>query len=59
MNRQRDKSISTSQDWHAQSIETIFKLLETSAEGLSKEEVSQRVAQYGHNKLPTHTTALS
>lgn len=56
MNTQLNRPISTSQDWHAQSIETIFKSLETSAEGLSKEEAFQRVARYGQNKLPEPKT---
>ena len=38
--------------WHAKDIETVFKELGTSADGLSQSEALARVAKYGPNKLP-------
>ncbi len=41
-----------SESWHAGSAKRVFELLETTPDGLSKEEVSLRFAKYGSNQLP-------
>ncbi len=38
-------------DWHAQDIESVYKSLETSEEGLSQQEAEQRVGVFGPNRL--------
>jgi len=47
---------------HQKSVEEIYSLLETSREGLTKQEAAHRLRKYGHNKLPeakkTHTLTL-
>jgi len=40
-----------SQNWHANSVEKVFTSLETSPNGISKEEVQQRLIMYGENRL--------
>jgi magnesium-transporting ATPase (P-type) len=45
-----------SQNWHAQSVEKVFSLLETSEEGLSKEDIENRLLLYGENRLPEPKT---
>ena len=46
--------------WHAKSREDTLQALETSAEGLTKEEADQRLLEYGPNELieAKRTTAL-
>ena len=39
-------------NWHADNVEKAFSLLETSQNGISKEEARQRLAMYGENRLP-------
>jgi magnesium-transporting ATPase (P-type) len=39
-------------NWHCKEIETVFELLETSASGLSTQEVNNRLIKCGPNKLP-------
>jgi len=41
-----------SESWHAESIKTVVESLETTTDGLSKEDVSSRLAKYGPNRLP-------
>ncbi len=38
--------------WHAKDIESVFRELETSSEGLSSEEARRRLQKYGPNRLP-------
>lgn len=38
--------------WHTQSIEDIFRVLDTEAGGLSSAQASLRIKKYGENKLP-------
>jgi len=38
--------------WHANSAEKAFSLLESTQEGISKEEAEQRLAKFGENRLP-------
>lgn len=40
------------QVWHTQSVEDVFKLLETDEHGLSDAEVLVRIKKYGENRLP-------
>ncbi len=56
MNNQADVSVLISENWHTESIESAYTLLETSAEGLSEEEVEKRLDQYGPNQLPEAQT---
>ncbi len=53
---QPDKKVSRSDSWHAESIKTVFELLETGADGLSKEEVGNRLSIHGPNRLPEART---
>ncbi|HEB56757.1 MAG TPA: HAD family hydrolase, partial [Gammaproteobacteria bacterium] len=46
----------TSKPWHAENIDAVFELFETSHDGLSKDEVSRRLARYGKNRLPEART---
>jgi len=50
--RQSGEPISTSESWHSQSTKNVFELLETQLNGLSKEDATNRFAQYGPNRLP-------
>jgi magnesium-transporting ATPase (P-type) len=52
MNEQSDVPASTSGSWYSESAKTVFESLESTAAGLSKEEVSDRLVKYGSNKLP-------
>jgi len=52
MKNQVDASALISEDWHTVSTDSVFSRLETSAEGLSQEEVEKRLAAYGPNQLP-------
>ncbi|QOY53186.1 cation-transporting P-type ATPase [Candidatus Sulfurimonas baltica] len=45
-----------SQDWHAESVEKTFTLLETSKNGIENEEVENRLKIYGQNQLPEPKT---
>ena len=47
---------STSKNWHTISTKTVFKSLETTANGLSKEELINRLAIHGPNRLPETRT---
>ncbi|BBG66376.1 Ca ion P-type ATPase [Hydrogenimonas sp.] len=38
--------------WHTKDIDTVFKELETSSDGLSREEARLRLEKYGPNSLP-------
>lgn len=50
--RQSGEPISTSESWHSQSTKNVFESLETKSNGLSKDEVINRFAKYGPNRLP-------
>jgi len=39
-------------DWHAQSIDTAFKSLDSSPRGITKEKAEERLVHYGENRLP-------
>ena len=38
--------------WHTLSSDNILRTLESTEQGLSKEEASRRIAVYGENRLP-------
>ncbi len=40
------------ENWHNNSIDTTFELLDSSQNGLSDKEANNRLSQYGKNKLP-------
>ncbi|VAW94535.1 Cation-transporting ATPase, E1-E2 family [hydrothermal vent metagenome] len=57
--RQPDERGLASESWHTESVKTVFELLESTADGLSKEEVNNRLASYGLNRLAeTKTRSL-
>ncbi len=56
LNAQPDALVSTSESWHTESTEEVLFSLKTTANGLSKEEVTGRFAQYGPNQLPEPKT---
>ena len=51
-----DDPVSTAISWHTECVESTFTSLHTTAEGLSSEEVSNRLIQYGANRLPEATS---
>ncbi|MFC1774255.1 cation-transporting P-type ATPase [Pseudomonadota bacterium] len=51
-NGQTGVPVSTLDDWHTKNAELVFETLETTPAGISKEEVSNRLAQHGPNRLP-------
>ena len=55
-NGQSDAPVSTSESWHNESVKIVFESLETTASGLSKEKVSNRLAKHGPNRLPESKT---
>ncbi|VAW60073.1 Cation-transporting ATPase, E1-E2 family, partial [hydrothermal vent metagenome] len=52
--RNTDKSSADSilHNWHNENETAVLGLLNTTAEGLSREEVSRRLVNYGYNQLP-------
>lgn len=52
MSSQSGDTVTTSESWHTQSIKTVFGSLATTPDGLSKEEVADRLVKYGPNRLP-------
>jgi magnesium-transporting ATPase (P-type) len=53
---QSSERVTTPENWHTRSIKTVFELLATTPEGLSKEEVTDRLVKYGPNRLPEPRT---
>jgi len=47
---------STSKIWHAESVEAVFESLDSTADGLSREDAIDRLAKYGPNHLPEAET---
>jgi magnesium-transporting ATPase (P-type) len=43
--------VSAAESWHAESTKTVFESLETTADGLSREEATNRLAKHGPNRL--------
>jgi len=56
LNGQSGELVSESESWHSKSAKTVFELLETSANGLSKKEAGNRLAKHGLNRLPESKT---
>jgi len=52
LNGQPSETVTTSESWHTQSIKTVFGLLATTPDGLSVEDVTDRLVKYGPNRLP-------
>lgn len=51
-NRQSGEPVSTSESWHIEITKTVLESLQTSPNGLSKEEAANRLAKHGPNRLP-------
>jgi len=47
---------STPESWHIESVKKTLKTLATTEDGLPKEEISNRLAKYGPNRLPEQKT---
>jgi len=56
LNGQSDEPMSTSVSWHSKSPNTVFESLETTADGLANEEIRNRLAKHGPNRLPEAKT---
>ena len=52
LNSRLGEPVSISESCHSKSIKAVLESLETTPDGLSKEEVSNRLAKYGPNRLP-------
>jgi magnesium-transporting ATPase (P-type) len=50
-NAQPESPVSASESWHSESSTTVLESLETSTNGLLKEEVSYRLVKHGPNQL--------
>ncbi len=48
--------VSAVESWHSESIKTVYKLLQTTADGLSIEEANKRLVKHGANRLPEPAT---
>ncbi|MEN8177838.1 MAG: cation-transporting P-type ATPase [Pseudomonadota bacterium] len=49
-------AVSTSESWHAESTNAVFESLNTTKDGLSREEATHRLAKHGPNRLPEART---
>ena len=47
-----DDSLNSNRDWYSKSIKFVLELLNTTEEGISNEEASERLNQVGPNQLP-------
>ncbi len=56
LNGPSGESVSTSESWHAENTKAVLESLTTSPDGLSREEVTNRLAKYGPNRLPEPKT---
>ena len=56
VNGQSSEKVTTSESWHTQDVKTVFGLLATTPDGLSEEEVTDRLVKYGPNRLPEPRT---
>ena len=52
LNGHPGEPVSTPENWHTESTNKVFESLETTPNGLSKEEASNRLARHGLNRLP-------
>ena len=55
-NGQPDNPVSSSESWHSESNEFVFSSLQTTVDGLSKEEINKRLIKYGPNRIPETKT---
>lgn len=51
-NRPVDTAIPISESWHSATIESVFALVGSTANGLSKQDIIQKRVKYGPNQLP-------
>jgi magnesium-transporting ATPase (P-type) len=49
--RRSDTTSSSPENWHVKNETAVFEQLETTAEGLSEDEVNKRLARYGSNRI--------
>jgi len=49
---QQEAPRSTSTSWHIESVENVLEILATTDEGLLTEQIPDRLAKYGSNRLP-------
>ncbi len=56
LNSQPVESASAAESWHSETTKAVFESLESTPEGLSKQEVANRFAKYGPNRLPEART---
>lgn len=54
--KDQEDIVSKTNCWHAKSTKSVFKSLATTQNGLSKEEVVNRLVKYGPNQLPETKT---
>ena len=52
----KESSSAAAKDWHAETVDVVFDLLETSPDGLPPEEAQRRLSRYGPNRLPEAKT---
>jgi magnesium-transporting ATPase (P-type) len=55
-NGQPSDTVSTSESWHTESANAVFESLNTTKDGLSREEATHRLAEHGPNRLPEART---
>ncbi len=55
-NGQSDTLVTTSESWHTESTKAVLASLDTTPDGLSKEEATNRLTKYGSNRLPEAKT---
>ncbi len=56
LNGQSGESVSASESWQTESAKTALESFDTTADGLSREEVTNRLAKHGPNQLPEPKT---
>ncbi len=52
LNGQSGTPVLRSESWHTESAKTVFVSLDTTPDGLSKEDANNRLAKHGPNRLP-------
>ncbi len=50
-NAQSGRPVSSSESWHSESEKDVFESLQTLVDGLSKEEINNRLVKYGPNRI--------
>jgi len=59
LNGKSGEPVSTSESWQTESAKVALESLDTTADGLSREEVTNRLAKHGPNRLPEPKTRSS